>query len=147
MKKITALTLVLILTMLICACGGPQETAEPDPIVNPVNLTMEIIIGLEDAVEGGFENVSETPFIAEEGTNLQDATQLFCMANDLTVTIDSGKGYLTEMVGLSEKDYTESTGWIFKVNGVIPSVPAQDVIVLENDKITWEFVDFNTYSW
>ena len=36
---------------------------------------------------------------------------------------------------------------IFKVNGEIPSVPADQVIIAENDEIRWEFVDFATYSW
>ena len=147
MKKLMTLALALLLMQGLVSCGAPEDTAEPEPIVNPVNLTMEIVIGLEEAVEDGFEGLEETAFIAEEGTNLQDATQLFCMANELTVTIDERKGYLTELMGLTEKDYHEGTGWIFKVNGEIPTVPAQEVIVVENDKITREFVDFNTYSW
>ena len=76
-----------------------------------------------------------------------EATELFCVSNDISITIDTDKSYVTEIGGLTEKDYAETTGWIFKVNGEIPSVPADQVIIAENDEIRWEFVDFATYSW
>ena len=112
-----------------------------------MNLTMELFIGLEDAENDGFESISPVSFIAEEGSTVLEATELFCVSNDISITIDTDKSYVTEIGGLTEKDYAETTGWIFKVNGEIPSVPADQVIIAENDEIRWEFVDFATYSW
>lgn len=147
MKKMITTICILLCVMAMVACGSPSDTYEPVPPVNPVNVTMEIVIGLEDATEDGFEGMKETALCVEEGSNLQEATQLFCLANDITCSIDEKNNYVTEIGGLTEKDYMETTGWVFKVNGEVPSVPAVDVVVAENDKITWEFVDFNTFSW
>lgn len=147
-KKVLNLILVLLLAFTLVSCGNSSGEAPADePVVNPVNLTMELFIGLEDAENDGFESIPPSSFIAEEGSTVLEATELFCVSNDISITIDTDKSYVTEIGGLTEKDYAETTGWIFKVNGEIPSVPADQVIIAENDEIRWEFVDFATYSW
>ena len=147
-NKVFRLILVLLLAFTLVSCGSSGSGAPADePVVNPVNLTMEFFIGLEDAENDGFEGILPTSFIAEEGSTVLEATELFCLSNDISITIDTDKSYVTEIDGLTEKDYAETTGWIFKVNGEIPSIPADQVIIAENDEIRWEFVDFTTYSW
>ena len=147
-KKVLNLILVLLLAFTLVSCGNSSGEAPADePVVNPVNLTMELFIGLEDTENDGFESIPPSSFIAEEGSSVLEATELFCVSNDISITIDTDKSYVTEIGGLTEKDYAETTGWIFKVNGEIPSVPADQVIIAENDEIRWEFVDFATYSW
>lgn len=147
-KKLLNLLMILplALAMVSCSTGDPADSAETE-IVNPVNLTMEVVIDVSDAEEDGFENIPVTEFIAEEDANVLEATQLFCMANDISISVGRDKSYVTEIGGLAEKTYSETTGWIFKVNGESPSAPADQVIITENDKIRWEFVDFATYSW
>ncbi len=141
-----AYEVLLAFTLVSCGSSSGEAPAE-EPVVNPVNLTMELFIGLEDAENDGFESISPVSFIAEEGSTVLEATELFCVSNDISITIDTDKSYVTEIGGLTEKDYAETTGWIFKVNGEIPSVPADQIIIAENDEIRWEFVDFATYSW
>ena len=76
-----------------------------------------------------------------------EATQLFCVANNLEITIDSAGGYITGMLGLNEGDYADTTGWIYTINGETVTVGANEQILQEGDKIAWEFVDFSTYTW
>lgn len=157
-EKLLRLLLILPLAFIVASCSTsePTDSAEAK-IVNPVNLTMEIVTDASGTDEGeakedgtkvnGFEGIPVTEFIAEEDSNILEATQLFCMANDISITINAGQSYVTEIGGLAEKTNSDSTGWIFKVNGETPSVPADQVKITENDKIRWEFVDFATYSW
>ena len=154
-RKVTRcflLVLVLLLTLSLSGCGisgesgSEKHNAEP-PVVNPVNLSMEISVELEDAQKDGFEGSGPQGFIAEEGSTVLEATELYCLSNDISISIDSDKSYVTEISGLTEKDYADTTGWIFKVNGEIPTVPADQITIAENDEIRWEFVDFATYSW
>ena len=151
MKKPLALLLSMILTagsaLILTGCGSTEETGEPELIRNPITLTMEIQVGVEAAAEAGFQDMKETAFAAEENTSLQEAVQLFCLAHDISVTVNPSRDSLTELMGLSKKDFGDATGWIFKVNGQVPTRSPKDIIVVENDKITLEFVDFNTYSW
>ena len=143
MKKLVSLFLTLILLFTLTSCT--KENAEEDntPIVNPVNLSMEIAIGLEDAQEDGFENIGPKDFIAEEGSTVLEATQLYCMANNISISLDKDMGYITEINGLTEKDYTEMTGWVFTVNGEMPSVGADQLEIQEGDQIRWEFLSFS----
>lgn len=147
MKKFFALVLTVTLLFSMVACSnGEKEAVDNPPPVNPVALSIEISIGQDDAKED-FQGIVQTDFTAEEGSTILEATQLFCMANDMTISVDDAQGYVTEIGGLTEKDYTETTGWIFTVNGEMPSVGADEITIKENDKILWEFVDFSTYSW
>lgn len=145
--RLLALAMIMTMVLAFAACGAPEEEDAAAPVENPVNVTMEIVIGLEAAAEGGFEGLAETAFVVEEGSNLQEAFLLFCKANDISITVNEDIAYVTEIMGLTEKDYVETTGWIFQVNGEVPSVPAAEIVLVEGDKITWEFVDFATYSW
>src|SRR5699024_7136756 len=101
----------------------------------------------DDVEAADFEAIEETEFTVEEGTSVLEATQIFCVANELDITIDSAGGYITGMLGLNEGDYADTTGWIYTINGESVSVGADEQILQEGDKIAWEFVDFSTYTW
>ena len=95
----------------------------------------------------GFTPVENAPFSVEEGTNVLDATQIYCVSNDIDIEIGGSGDYVTSLMGVSEKDMADTTGWIFKVNGESGSLGADEEILEEGDEISWEFVDFSTYSW
>lgn len=147
MKKILSLILILVLCFTAVSCT--QKKAEvPENIVNPVNVTISITDSDGDElVAEDFTPVEKTPFIVEEGTNVLDATQIFCISNDIDVEIGASGDYIASLNGLSEKDIEPTTGWIFKINGEAGSLSAKDEVLVEGDEISWEFVDFTTYSW
>lgn len=147
MKKLLSLILIFILCFTFASCT--QKKAEvPENIVNPVNVTISITDSDGDEVVAeNFTPVEKTQFIVEEGTNVLDATQIFCISNDIDFEIGSSGDYITSLNGLSEKDIESTTGWIFKVNGESGNLSAKDKILEEGDEISWEFVDFTTYSW
>ncbi|MCI8608434.1 MAG: DUF4430 domain-containing protein [Firmicutes bacterium] len=146
MKKTIITFLAALLILLTAACADDAETVN-QTIANPVPLSMEIQIEFDDASGDGYISLPATDFTAEEGLSVLEATQLFCMSHDISISTDAKGTYITEIGGLSEKDYTETTGWLYEVNGESPSVGANEKKIEENDKILWKFVDFSTVSW
>ncbi len=51
----------------------------------------------------------------------------------------SGKSYISQINGLSEKDGGKLSGWIYKVNGSVPSVSNDDYILKNGDNIQWRY--------
>ncbi|MGN1334696.1 MAG: DUF4430 domain-containing protein [Anaerovoracaceae bacterium] len=146
MKKILSVLCVLILIFTTAACSSQPEV-DNTPVVNPVNLTFSLLDGDDDLELEDFEKIENDPFIAEEGSTVLEATQLYCMSHDISISVDSSKGYVTEIAGLSEGDYNNQTGWVFTVNGEMGMLAADEQIVEENDKIAWEFIDFSAIAW
>lgn len=146
MKKILSVLCVLILIFTTAACSSQPEV-DDTPVVNPVNLSFSLLDGDDDLELDDFEKIENDPFIAEEGSTVLEATQLYCMSHDISISVDSSKGYVTEIAGLSEGDYNNQTGWVFTVNGEMGMLAADEQIVEENDKITWEFIDFSAIAW
>ena len=146
MKKILSVLCVLILIFTTAACSSQPEV-DDTPVVNPVNLSFSLLDGDDDLELEDFEKIENDPFIAEEGSTVLEATQLYCMSHDISISVDSSKGYVTEIAGLSEGNYNNQTGWVFTVNGEMGMLAADEQIVEENDKIAWEFIDFSAIAW
>lgn len=148
MKKFLSILCILILSFSLFACSEKKKETDPKDIVNPINVTISFSDSEKDQVEAeDFEPIEETEFIVEEGTSVLDATQIYCLANDLEINIDSAGSYIKSMLGLGEGDLASTTGWIYTVNGEAVSVGAGEQILNDGDKIAWEFVDFSTYQW
>ncbi|MFR2965952.1 MAG: DUF4430 domain-containing protein [Anaerovoracaceae bacterium] len=47
---------------------------------------------------------------------------------------------------MSDGDYSDNTGWVYTINGETVMVGADEQILKDGDKISWEFVDFSTYQ-
>lgn len=146
MKKFITLLMILVLTLSMVACGK-EEVQDETPIVNPTNLTFSLLDGDDDIEMEGFEAIEGDAFIAEEGSTVLEATQLYCMSHDISISVDSSKGYVTEIAGFSEGDYDKQTGWVFTINGEMGNLPANEEIIEEGDEIAWEFIDFSSMSW
>ncbi len=149
MKKLLSLALIFMLCIAMAACGNDQQqTPEDTPSVNSINVSISIIDSDGDDVQvDGFTPVENAQFSVEEGTNVLDATQIYCVSNDIDIQISGSGDYVTSLMGVSEKDVSDTTGWIFKVNGQSGSLGADEEILKDGDEISWEFVDFSTYSW
>ena len=146
MKKILTVICVLALLFAVTACSS-EPAKEETPIVNPVSLEFSLLDGEDDLELEGFEEIMDDPFIAEEGSSVLEATQLYCMSHDISISVDMSKGYVTEIAGLTEGDYDKQTGWVFTVNGEMGMLTAEEQIIEEGDKIAWEFIDFSAVAW
>lgn len=148
MKKFLSLLCILILSFALFSCSEKKSETDPSEIANPINVTISFADSEKDQVEAeDFEPVEETEFIVEEGASVLEATQIYCVANELDIEIDAAGGYIKSMLGLGEGDLASTTGWVYTVNGESVSVGADKQILKDGDKIAWEFVDFTTYTW
>ncbi len=146
MKKILTVLLVLALAFAAVSCGSPAKN-EDTPIVNPTNLTFSLLDGEDDITMEGFTPIEDDPFIAEEGSTVLEATQLYCMSHDISISVDSKNGYVTEIAGFTQGDYSDMSGWVFTINGEMGMLGAGEEIIEEGDKIAWEFIDFSAVAW
>ena len=146
MKKVLSVLCIVALLFTFAACSkAPAE--EETPIVNPTDLTFSLIDGEDDVDIEDFPEIKDDPFIAEVVSTVLEATQLYCMSHDITISVDEQKGYVTEIAGLTEGDYSKQTGWVFTVNGEMGTLGADEQIIQEGDKIVWEFIDFSAVAW
>ena len=147
MKRFFTIFFTLMMLFTLAACS-PQENADSqDPVVNPTNLTFSLTNETENPDVEGFTTIEDDPFIAEEGSTVLEATELYCMSHDMTITIETNGSYVTKINGFAQGDYSDTTGWIFTVSGELPDVSAGEMTIEECDKIVWSFIDFSTYAW
>ena len=150
MKKLFTLFLSTVLILAFTGCNNSKADQQIDQssIINPINLTFSLLDADGDELTlDDFTPIKAEALIAEEGSSVLEATQLFCMSHDLSITVDRDKGYVTEIDGLTAGDYSDQTGWIFLVNGEMGNMTAEEQILKDGDSITWEFVDAATYPW
>ena len=150
MKKLFTLFLSTVLILAFTGCNNSKTDQQIDSssIIIPINLTFSLLDADGDELTlDDFTPIKDEAFIAEEGVSVLDATQLFCMSHDLSITVDRDNGYVTEIDGLTAGDYSDQTGWIFLVNGQMGNMTAEEQILNDGDSITWEFVDAATYPW
>ena len=150
MKKLFTLFLSTVLILAFTGCNNSKTDQQIDSssITHPINLTFSLLDADGDELTlDDFTLIKDEAFIAEEGSSVLEATQLFCMSHDLSITVDRDKGYVTEIDGLTAGDYSDQTGWIFLVNGAMGNMTAEEQILKDGDSITLEFVDAATYPW
>ena len=149
MKKLLSFALILILCVSLAACGNnEQQDPEDAPAVNSINVSISIIDSDGDDVDvEGFTPVENAPFLWKKEQMSWMLPRFTGVSNDIDIEIGGSGDYVTSLMGVSEKDMADTTGWIFKVNGESGSLGADEVILEEGDEISWEFVDFSTYSW
>ena len=159
MKKILSIVCMLMLVLALAACSPEEPDIDTGDIANPITVSISFsdstgssetsgeAAEAEDEGEAaaeeveGFQPIEETEFTVEEGSSVLEATQLFCVANNLDITIDTAGSYITGMLGL---DQGATTGWIYTINGETVMVGANEQILQKNDKIAWEFIDFSS---
>lgn len=145
MKKLLSVLLTLALCFSLAACTK-EESKEQEELVNPIKVTIEMKNCLgEDVKLDNFTPVEKTEFSVEEGTNVLDATRLFCLSNDIAIEVDTAGNYIVSMAGAGEKDVQATTGWTFKLDGESPVVGADQVVLEEGSEICWEFIDFTNF--
>ena len=147
MKKFLSLICVFVLSLALFSCSEKKDDDDSSEITNPINVTISFSDSENDQVEvENFEPIENAEFIVEEGTSVLEATQIYCVANELDIEIDSAGGYITGLLGISDGDYSDNTGWVYTINGETVMVGADEQILKDGDKSSWEFGDFSTYQ-
>lgn len=140
MKKFLSLICVFVLSLALFSCSEKKDDDDSSEITNPINVTISFSDSENDQVEvENFEPIENAEFIVEEGTSVLEATQIYCVANELDIEIDSAGGYITGLLGISDGDYSDNTGWVYTINGETVMVGADEQILKDGDKIYKKF--------
>ncbi|MBR6529583.1 MAG: DUF4430 domain-containing protein [Firmicutes bacterium] len=139
MKKLLSVFLIFILCFALGACGAPSDDGLEE-IENPMTVYISFIDSPDDDLEvKGLKPIEKTEFYAEEGSSVFEATQVFCINNNLDYQLSADGTYLNSMLGFTGGDFDKMAGWLYTVNGEMAMVSASDYILEEGDEIVWAF--------
>ncbi len=124
--------------------------AEQNKEPNTLNVTFSV--ECKNAIDYGILNIGtfseilspdgiilpETSVKAEQGTSVVKALKAVLKDNNITYKITSS-GYVKTINGLSEFDCGEASGWLYLVNGELPSVSAKSYILKDGDKVEFRY--------
>ena len=142
MKKITTILFALLLGFAMAGCTAQDDAGTPEDVINPTNLTFSLTDGTDNPDVENFTTIDADPFIAEEGSTVLEATELYCVSHDMTITIEKKGSYVTEINGFAQGDYTDTTGWVFTVNGEMPDVGAGELPSRKGMKLSGVLLTF-----
>ncbi len=109
-----------------------QQTQTEENKTYLVTLTIQ---GIDSVIGSG-----EVEF--EEGQSVYDVLKTYTDQNGIELK-KSGSGtivYVKGIAGLNEFDYGSQSGWLYKVNDVVPNQGAGSYQVAQGDNIVWYYV-------
>ncbi len=150
-KRNGVLGILLLLCFCLAACGGQTGGQEDGKKHATLSVTYEEALKSElltDALreelpEDGMLFASQTVSVSEGETVLELLQQEMQGKN---IALDMGDGYVKGIGSLREGACGTTSGWLFRVNGEMPSVGAGDCVVQEGDQIEWFYIcDMNAF--
>jgi len=102
----------------------------------PASIKCKMVID-ESNIDKGV--VFEMESVYKEGVSAYDV--LVDSGVDIGVDSSSGTVYVDSIAGLSASETGPNAGWLFYVNGEMPTVGASDYIVKDGDEIVWTFYE------
>lgn len=124
MKKILALLLTSVL--ILCGCTVKENNNEMTTVTENITVT---VLGFGD------EKLLEKT-VDVEG----EATALSALMTAAPGKVKQSSGvmpYVTEILGLKEREHGAMSGWTYKVNGESPMVGADKYILKSGDYVAW----------
>lgn len=117
--------------------GGGQADKPAGGGQKPAPKTVTVSILVDSSAVGGPVSGSGT-FTFEEGATVYDA---LCALGLSIGSQDSIHGvYVSSINGLAEKEHGGSSGWMYTVNGKLPSMACSAYKLRDGDSIQWRYV-------
>lgn len=130
MKKTIAVLLAVVFILSGCVVIKDDNIAQNDPSVMKVTEKITVtVLGFE-----GEELLNKEFDIKGEATAL---TALQSAAPGEVKMSSTAMPYVTEILGLGEKDHGAMSGWTYEVNGKAPTVGADKYILKSGDRVEW----------
>ena len=110
-----------------------NATARKDSITNP---------GIRDAIPDDGTILEVTTYTAVEGFTVYDVLAAVTAAHNPVIPIvaNADRSYVSSINNLSEKNVGPTSGWTYRVNGVLPMMAANQYKVKDGDVIKWIYV-------
>ncbi len=137
MKKILSVVLAGIMVFSMAACGNGGTGAMDADMIN-------VSIEIDYPDNAGVEDVAAA-LIVDEGTNAMDMLYQYAEENDVEVVLDESSAtvYVTSIGGVEQ---TADAGWIYEVNDEMTMDAADELILEEGMKISWEYMSWSEFS-
>ena len=119
------------------ASSAASASASSEISANEIAFTLKV-----DASDADKGMLYDSVVTAEKGKTVYDA--LVDTGLDLTVTSSSGSPYVDGIAGVVASTTGPTAGWLFTVNGEVPSVGAESVEIADGDEVVWTF--FTNYN-
>lgn len=129
-----------------------EPTKEQEEVSPPVekkyvtfSIDMKNILGHEDKVNPKYQSYiprdgmvfAPTSIEIQEGDSVFTLLERVCKQNGIQLIAD--QGYVRFIHNIGEFDAGSTSGWMYKVNGVMPGVGSNSYQVKEHDVIEWRF--------
>ena len=110
-----------------------NATARKDTITNP---------GIRDAIPDDGTILEVTTYTGNEGFTVYDVLAAVTAMHNPVIPIvaNSDRSYVSSINNLSEKNVGPTSGWTYRVNGVLPMMAANQYTVKDGDVIRWIYV-------
>lgn len=110
-----------------------NATAKKDTITNP---------GIRDAIPDDGTILEVTTYTENEGFTVYDVLAAVTAMHNPVIPIvaNSDRSYVSSINNLSEKNVGPTSGWTYRVNGVLPMMAANQYKVKDGDVIKWIYV-------
>lgn len=151
-RKIRWSALLLLLCVILASCG-----AQEPPAGAAETGTVALTVTCQDAVQqGGLSQdiletlptdgvlLSERAYPISEGMTALAVLQEALRAQNISIEIKDG--YVNGIHSLRAGDCGDTSGWLFRVNGVLPSVGAGEYVLQPGDTVEWLYIcDMNAF--
>lgn len=136
MKKILVLLAALIMVFSVTACGSIEPSADGSD-AKMINVAIEI-----DYPDDSEKEDIQASMIVEAGTSAIDQLYSFTDDNNIDVVLDESSPtiYVTSIGGV---DQTADAGWVYEVNDEMTMDAADELILEEGTKISWEYTSWD----
>lgn len=110
-----------------------NATARKDTITNP---------GIRDAIPDDGTILEVTTYTGNEGFTVYDVLAAVTAAHNPVIPIvaNADRSYVSSINNLSEKNVGPTSGWTYRVNGVLPMMAANQYKVKDGDVIKWIYI-------
>lgn len=152
MKKILALMAALIMVLAMTACSS-IEPSDDGSDAKMINVVIEIDYpDVDDDADdtdsdelpaGTAEKQDiEAKMTVEEGTSAIDMLYSYADANGIDVVLDESSPTIY-VISIDGVEQTNDAGWVYEVNDEMTMDAADELIVEEGMKITWEYTSWD----
>ena len=110
-----------------------KATARTDSITNQ---------GIRDSIPDDGTILEVTTYTGKEGFTVYDVLAAVTAAHNPVIPIvaNADRSYVSSINNLSEKNVGPTSGWTYRVNGVLPMMAANQYKVKDGDVIKWIYV-------
>lgn len=144
-NQVSAFLLAIIMLASLSFAGCAKEEAkdaekEAPKLEASLSIDCEMAFKSDAAKVEELANSKDGVILSEKEFSLMgDKPTAMDILKESGVSYDDAAGYVSEIGGIKEKDFGEQSGWMFIVNGEMPSVGASEYELAKGDKVEFRY--------